>query len=189
MKLTIRIQHAITYAALAHGNQERYASGVPYITHPMGVAMILSDFNVSENVIIAALLHDVLEDTPYLPESIEEEFGEEVLKLVEALTEEKNLDKSWMQIKKEALTKIIKAGEMVMLIKSADALYNMMDTLIYINGTIPMPTKKPNKFKRTGESRLERYRLLICDLQIAWKDNPLIPQLWEVYRKVEEYWE
>jgi len=75
-----RIARAFDFANEAHKNQKRF-SGEPYIIHPLSVASILTDFHPDEDTIIAALLHDVVEDTEHTIEDIERNFGPQVKNL------------------------------------------------------------------------------------------------------------
>lgn len=79
------LKRAFIFAENAHKGQVR-KSGEPYITHPVEVAKILMNLGMEETVVIAGLLHDVLEDTNVTKEEIEKEFGKDVLSLVEAIT-------------------------------------------------------------------------------------------------------
>ena len=76
---------AYNYAENAHSGQKR-ASGEPYFIHPCAVAEILMDLGLDAATVAAALLHDVIEDTPATAEDINREFGEEVLGLVSGVT-------------------------------------------------------------------------------------------------------
>ena len=86
------LDKALNFAAKRHKGQVR-ADGSPYITHPIEVAKILAQLNMELPVIIAALLHDVLEDTPTTLEEIKESFGEEVAKLVFGVTKITSISK------------------------------------------------------------------------------------------------
>ena len=79
------IQKAYDYAKLYHKDQKRM-SGEEYIIHPLSVAYILSDLELDDSTICAALLHDVVEDTPITHEDIAREFGNEVAEMVEGVT-------------------------------------------------------------------------------------------------------
>lgn len=80
-----QIDKAYNLAKKAHGDQKR-KSGEPYIIHPLWVAIILADLEMDKETIIAALLHDVVEDTQIGEDYIKEEFGEEVALLVDGVT-------------------------------------------------------------------------------------------------------
>ena len=76
------IMKAFGYADKMHKDQKR-RSGEPYIMHPLNVAYILADLELDDSTIAAALLHDVVEDTPVTHEDIVNEFGEEIAEMVD----------------------------------------------------------------------------------------------------------
>lgn len=79
------VKNVYEFAAQAHRGQKRY-SGEPYITHPITVASMVADMQLDEEAISAALLHDVIEDTPVTLGAIKQEFGNNIAGLVEGLT-------------------------------------------------------------------------------------------------------
>jgi GTP pyrophosphokinase len=79
------IERAYHFAAKAHFGQKR-ASGQPYVTHCVAVAIILADLEVAPSLVVAGLLHDVVEDTPVKLEDIKQEFGETVAKFIDGVT-------------------------------------------------------------------------------------------------------
>src|SRR5882724_3254912 len=85
------LNRAYVYAMKAHGAQTR-ASGDPYFSHPLEVAAILTDLHLDDSTIVAAMLHDTIEDTAATREEIEHVFGHEIASLVEGLTKLKRLD-------------------------------------------------------------------------------------------------
>ena len=128
------IKNAYEYAARLHSGQYRI-SEEPYIIHPVEVAKILTDLMVDKNTIIAALLHDVVEDTDTKPEEIKEIFGEDVLSLVMGVTK---LGKFQFKSKEERQAEnfrkmfIAMANDVrVVFLKLADRLHNMR-TLNYM---------------------------------------------------------
>lgn len=153
------IQRAYDYARVAHGDQLR-ASGEPYITHPTEVATILARLRLDPPTIIAALLHDVAEDTTRTVEQIKREFGQEAASLVEGVTkltaisqsqedqeeEQSETDsktlkgisgRSRQEVQAENLRKIFMAmakDVRVILIKLADRLHNLR-TLSHLPAT------------------------------------------------------
>ncbi|KZC18302.1 (p)ppGpp synthetase [Rhodanobacter sp. FW510-R12] len=123
-----RVLRAFQLGAQAHAGQER-KSGEPYITHPVAVAGILAELGLDAETIIAAILHDTLEDTELSRETIAEEFGEVVAELVDGVTK---LDKmrfgSRQEADAESFRKMLLAMARdirVILIKLADRLHNM----------------------------------------------------------------
>jgi len=123
-----RITDAFEFAAQAHEGQTR-ASGEPYITHPVAVAGILADLKMDADCIMAALLHDVVEDTPVELAEIENRFGESVAQLVDGVSK---LDKLNFTSKTEAQVESFRKMMLAMvedirviLVKLADRLHNM----------------------------------------------------------------
>ena len=126
------LERAYVIAEKMHGSQMR-KSGDPYITHPLAVTTILADIGMTEPTLVAALLHDTVEDTPYTLEQLREDFGDEVTRLVDGVTK---LDKVKYGETAEAETirKMIVAMSRdirVLVIKLADRLHNMR-TLRYV---------------------------------------------------------
>lgn len=123
-----RCGEALVFAAVAHREQKRL-TGEPYIIHSLRVASILADMELDPETLMAAILHDVLEDTEVLPESISETFGEGVLVLVDGVTKLGKLPfKSFEDYQAENLRKmfLVMAKDIrVVLIKLADRLHNM----------------------------------------------------------------
>ncbi|MFH1554820.1 MAG: bifunctional (p)ppGpp synthetase/guanosine-3',5'-bis(diphosphate) 3'-pyrophosphohydrolase [Pseudomonadota bacterium] len=122
------LDRAYVYAMRAHGTQLR-ASGDPYFSHPLEVAAILTDLKLDDATIIAALLHDTIEDTGATKAEIERLFGTQIATLVEGLTKIKKLDLVSKQAKQaENLRKLLLAiadDVRVLLVKLADRLHNM----------------------------------------------------------------
>ena len=87
------VQDAFVLAQEAHDGQMR-SSGDPYITHPVAVAGILADMHLDHETIMAALLHDVIEDTHYSKEDLAEAFGDTVAELVEGVSKSFKLKNS-----------------------------------------------------------------------------------------------
>lgn len=135
MTYTIKIQRAIKFASKTHDlyqKQLRKGKNIAYITHPLTVGIILSLAQATEDVIVAGILHDTIEDSvPEKKVTIEmltERFGASVADLVLSVTEtDKSL--SWEARKKEALDRIPGYSNESLLIKSADIISNMSETL------------------------------------------------------------
>src|SRR6476620_1795102 len=122
------LRRAWSVGAAAHAGQTR-RSGEPYITHPVAVAEVLAEQRVDVETLIAAILHDTLEDTPLERASIAAEFGETVAELVDGVTK---LDKLQFQDRQEAAAESFRKMMLAMardlrviLIKLADRLHNM----------------------------------------------------------------
>ena len=124
----VLLNKAYVYAMQAHGAQVR-ASGDPYFSHPLEVAAILTDLHLDDATIVAAVLHDVIEDTESTREEVDRLFGREIGALVEGLTKLKRLDLvSKRAVQAENFRKLllaIAADVRVLLVKLADRLHNM----------------------------------------------------------------
>lgn len=122
-----RIREAYAFAAEAHADQKR-ANGEPYINHPLAAAMTLADMRLPPAMIIAALLHDVPEDTPKTLGEIRSTFGDEVAKLVEGITKIGKIKYRGMERYLENLRRMFLAmaeDVRVVIIKFADRLHNL----------------------------------------------------------------
>ena len=128
IKSTERVRAAYAFAREAHGDQLR-KDGSPYITHPLAAAVIVAEMGLDEESVIAALLHDVIEDTPATHEDVARRFGESVADIVEGVTKlTKMRYTSKEEEQMENLRKMLLAMARdirVVLIKMADRLHNM----------------------------------------------------------------
>jgi len=144
------LNRAYVYAMKAHGAQTR-ASGDPFFSHPLEVAAILTDLKLDDATIVAALLHDTIEDTEATRAEIDQVFGHEIGALVDGLTKLKRLELVSREAKQaENLRKLLLAVSddvRVLLIKLADRLHNMR-TLEFV---------PPASRKRIAEETLDIY--------------------------------
>jgi len=132
---SLKFNQALSLAARAHRLQKRKGSEAPYIIHPVGVAVILMRHGFSEEVQIAGLLHDVVEDCNVTLAEITFAFGPEVARLVAAVTEKKMetgpeaVPRPWKVRKEEGLAHLAAGDHLVAALKAADALHNVHSTL------------------------------------------------------------
>lgn len=180
-------------AEQAHAGQER-ASGEAYITHPLAVATILVDLHMDDDTIVAALLHDVLEDTQSNREMIAETFGHQVLDLVEAVTKLKFKIPNEASARQKAVAETTRAAESlrkmllamakdfrVIIIKLADRLHNMQT----------LEGLTPEKRTRIANETLDVYaplaaRLGIWDIKWQLEDLAFKHLHPEEFQKVSE---
>ena len=124
------VSEAITFAAKVHDGMRRKKGNVPYILHPMEAAVIVGTMTEDQNLIAAAVLHDVVEDAGVTPEEIKERFGARVWELVASETEDKRPGRpaaeTW-RIRKEETLEILKNTKDpgVMMVWLGDKLANM----------------------------------------------------------------
>ena len=173
------VERAYAFAATAHSGQFR-ASGEEFIEHPLSVAKILSELEGDAETLAAALLHDVVEDTPVTLEDIRREFGTEVARLVDGVTK---LSKIQFHSREEEqvsnLRKMFLAMAedwRVVVIRLADRLHNLrtLDAL---------PREKQ---KKIAEETLEIYAPLAHRLGI-WRFKWELEDLGFMYLYPEEY--
>lgn len=179
------IRHAYEVAKRAHKAQLR-RSGEPYIIHPIAVAGILADLGMDSQSLIAALLHDTVEDTELTNEDIVKNFGEEIAQLVDGVTK---LAKVPTETKAEAQAENIRKMLLAMsndirviIIKLADRLHNMR-TINYV---------REEKRRETALETLEIYapiahRLGIRTIKEELEDLAIICLDPVAYREIEEY--
>lgn len=122
------LDRAIMFAVKAHSGTERKGKGIPYIVHPAEVAAIAASMTSDQEIMAAAALHDVVEDTDATIEDIRREFGERVAGLVESETEEKTPgieEKTWRDRKEKAMNRLQKACRDAKIVALGDKLSNM----------------------------------------------------------------
>ena len=145
------INRAYVFSVQKHGSQKR-ASGDPYFSHPIEVAGILTDFNLDDQTIVTALLHDTIEDTLVTYDEIESAFGKDVARMVDGVTKLSKIEAmSENERAAENLRKFLLAMSddiRVLLVKLADRLHNMR-TLHFI--------KNEGKRRRIAKETMDIY--------------------------------
>ncbi len=123
------LDKAIIFAVKAHANTERRGKGFPYIVHPMEAMEIVASMTADEELLAAAALHDVVEDTEVTIEEIKEEFGQRVAKLVatesEVQVQGKSESESWRERKQVAIDRLENASRDAKIVALGDKLSNM----------------------------------------------------------------
>jgi (p)ppGpp synthase/HD superfamily hydrolase len=139
---TEALERALRLAAVAHRDQVRKGTPVPYVEHPMAVALILDRAGFDEAVVVAGLLHDVVEDTDVTIEQILEQFGDRVATAVAACSEEK-LDaqgqkRPWIDRKRDHLDQVASAGDDARAVVLADKLHNLVSIELDLRDGVPV---------------------------------------------------
>ena len=124
------VSEAINFAVKCHDGMRRKKSNLPYILHPLEAATIVGSMTDDEEVIAAAILHDVVEDTSVCIEEVEEKFGKRIRDLVECETENKRADRpaseTWRIRKEESLKVLQETNDIaVLMVWLGDKLANM----------------------------------------------------------------
>ena len=119
-----KINRALGFSAKAHLTQLRKGTDIPYVTHPFAVGMILANAGCAEDVVVAGILHDTVEDSEVTLDMISAEFGEYVARIVARCSEpDKTL--SWEERKQHTLDEMKKAPLEVQFVACADKLHNI----------------------------------------------------------------
>jgi hypothetical protein len=176
------IDKAIIFATKAHENQVRKGTDIPYITHPFGVGMLLMQFECSEEVIAAGLLHDTLEDTATTLEEIEKQFGADVARLVVGASEpNKNL--AWEDRKTHTLLALKVASLSQRMVICADKLHNVRSIK---EDQLQMGEGVWNKFSRGKQQQAWYYSGIVVNLGYQSR-FPMLEQLQEEVMNVFGY--
>ncbi|MFA7309762.1 MAG: HD domain-containing protein [Candidatus Paceibacterota bacterium] len=174
------MQRAVRFMLKTHEvyqKQKRTGKDVPYISHPLTVGLILARASASDEVVIAGILHDTIEDS--VPEKkvtramLEERFGAEVADLVASVTE---LPKSfaWDVRKKEALDHIGTFSPDSVLLKSADIIANNAELL---EDFAVAGDETFERFSESKEKTIQHTLRVIDALLDKWPQSPLVPDL------------
>ena len=125
---TSLLDRAITFAVKAHQGMERKGKGFPYIVHPMEAVCIVATMTNDQELLAAAALHDVIEDTDTTADDLKKEFGERVAMLVEAESDDKtggSKAETWHQRKQDTLDRLRNADRNIKIVTLGDKLSNM----------------------------------------------------------------
>ena len=178
-----QIQRAIRFSIEVHAGQTRKGNDIPYITHPLSISLILSQAGASEDVIVAGILHDVVEDSDAELDDVRNEFGDNVAELVKAVTE-KDKSLSWESRKRTALAHIKDMSHDALLLKSVDVLHNLSELAHDVeeqgDGVF-------EKFNVPKEKKLAQQQNLVNALESVWSDSPLLPEIKQGVGKLLSY--
>lgn len=172
-----RYDAALTFAARAHRDQLRKGTDIPYIAHPVHISILLIRHGFDEDLAIAGLLHDVVEDCGIALDTIAAQFGERVARLVGAVSEEKTADGvelPWEQRKQAKLAHLREGGRDVAALKAADAIHNAR--AISADLSLVGPSLW-SRFKRGPEQTLWYYREILDGVRPWLDDHPIMVEL------------
>lgn len=171
-------EKACSFALSAHRGQVRKGTGDPFITHPMEVMAILNSMNlisVDPNVVIAGILHDVVEDTSVEIYEIAWHFGHDVAMLVQSHTEDKT--KSWQERKEQDIEDLKSAGVRVKMLIMADLLANLRSMS---RDWMQIGEELWSRFKAPKEKQTWYYKGMIDALEDMQQYTETAPVYWEL---------
>ena len=175
------IHEAIIFATLKHNSAKepnRKGTSIPYITHPMEVMQILTANNCPESVIIAGILHDTLEDTETTPDEIANQFGLDILKIVQSESEDKS--KTWEERKQTTIDQLKTASMDSKLVCCADKLANLRSMA---SDKAEIGEGLWTRFNATKE-RIAWYYKEIAEAMPELADYPMYQELYRLINEV-----
>lgn len=176
-----KLDLAIKFAVKAHKDQIRKTDKeLPYIYHPFSVGLILKNAGFSNDIVIAGILHDVIEDCGIEEKELKEKFGQNVSSIVVAVSENKN--DPWEKRKDEYENIILESDTGVKAVACADKLHNMYNIIDLLEKGIDLN----QFFKKDTKTTINKYLKFVNSISSVW-DHPLVKELEEVSKKLETY--
>ncbi|MCA0377659.1 MAG: HD domain-containing protein [Gemmatimonadetes bacterium] len=190
-----RINHAFAFAAKHHDQQVRKGTRLPYLTHPANVAIILTRYGCAEEVVVAGILHDVVEDCvregmtrPMLEERIGRKFGEDVLGTVLAVTQRRvdddGLEFSADERKADYLARLAQASDAARWVCAADKVHNANAILSDLRRT-SFPETVWGRFSAGRDGTVQWYRRVADTLRAIGFTAPIVDELDAAARELE----
>jgi (p)ppGpp synthase/HD superfamily hydrolase len=181
---TYRIEQALRAVTILHKDQVRKGTvPIPYISHLFSVAFIAAEYSHDEDVIIAALLHDTLEDTDYTAKELEEDFGGRVREIVESLSEPKTEESrtlTWKERKIQYAKTLKKGNEEALIVAAADKIHNM-------RAVVEEYYDDHSRFLADFEGSLDDRILMYEEISTVFNRNLKSPIVKEFNHVFEEY--
>ena len=175
-------EEALVYAARLHRDQTRKGTRIPYVTHLLAVAAIVGENGGTEDEVVAALLHDAIEDTPETEESLSARFGSTVAETVAACSDADVIPKPPWKARKEAyVARAANLPPSAKLVSSADKLHNARSILADLRTE---GEALWSRFTGNKEGTLWYYRALI-EAYKATGTTPIVEELDRVVREIE----
>jgi GTP pyrophosphokinase len=166
-----RFDAALLFASAAHRTQRRKGSGAPYVSHPLAVAASVVEYGGDEDQAIAALLHDVMEDSGVSERQIEERFGARVARIVAACTDSTEQPKPpWKARKVAHLARVRTLDADARLVIAADKLHNA-ETILRDLGRASVGERVWERFRAQKDEVLWYYRAMVDALGDGWQSE------------------
>jgi (p)ppGpp synthase/HD superfamily hydrolase len=186
VKYSDRFESALVFATQLHDGHRRKATDVPYVTHLLAVASLVGEAGGTENEVIAALLHDAVEDCGGQPtlDKIREMFGDDVAQIVLGCSDTDETPKPpWKQRKEAYIQHVAEASESILLVSCADKLHNARCILADFR---EIGDAVWDKFAATKEQTLWYYRSLLDVYQRRGVTARLVNELDRTVSTMEE---
>ena len=193
MAYSKRLDDALLAAVDLHRGQSRKGSNIPYITHLLAVAAIVGESGGTEDEVIAALLHDAIEDTDATYRTLADRFGKPVADIVRACSDTDVTPKpAWEKRKKDYVAHVVGASESVRLVSAADKLANARSVLADLR---VLEDELWSRFRGGKEGTLWYYRSLVSVFDIAGsspimgtpdRTRPVVEELDRVVGEIEK---
>lgn len=184
MILSEKLQHALNDTLVLHKHQKRKGTVIPYASHPISLAMLLIDAKLKEEIVIAALLHDTIEDTELDEKSLRDKYGQEIYDLVMACTE-KDQSQKWEIRKSHTIEKFPGLSEDAKWIVLVDKLHNLYS--MYYQYQVVGDALWDN-FSRGPEKQQWYYHTLLEKFrqEAQFKNHELLMKYEDFYQKLFE---
>ena len=182
-----RIEQAIRAAAVLHRQQLRKGSmPFPYVTHVVATAFLVLDYTDDEDIVVAALLHDTLEDTDYTIEELQEDFGGTVRDIVETVTEPKTTPEhpvSWKTRKQQYAKQLKRGPEGALVVAAADKIHNFRSI---VEDYYDDHERFVRDFGKRMSDRLEAYQE-IAQIINERLHNPIVTEFNNVFNEYQQF--
>lgn len=182
MELSSRFDRALTFASDLHRKQMRKGSNIPYISHLLGVCSLVLEYGGDEDSAIAALLHDAIEDQGGIAtrDKIAQEFGQNVVSIVESCSDANETPKPpWRERKEAYIAHIPEMSSQAALVSAADKIYNA-NSIIKDHRLIGEEIWQ--RFKAKKEGTLWYYNSLLN----AFRQREITPIIEELTRVIQQ---
>lgn len=182
---TYRVEQAIKAATILHDGQFRKGPiAVPFVSHVLSVGLLVREFTDNEATLVAAILHDTLEDSDYTLTELTEDFGTDVANLVQTLTEPSRLEvPDWAERKRIYTEQLKQGSDEALLIAAADKLHNFRSMVEDYYGHHQLFIQD---FGKHIDTRLEVYQR-IANIINQRLQSPIVPEFNHVFETYKEF--
>ncbi len=174
------VEKALRIMLVAHGQQKRKTDGSLYVIHPMMVAAKLAKLEFPDEVVAAAMIHDVLEDTDYPEQKLRQELGDKVVDIILPLSEDKSLE--WEDRKQKYIEAVKNASPETKAVSIADKIHNL-ENIIVTHQT--MGADIWTKFNRGKDKKMWFEQEMLKAFKSSWH-HPMIAEYEKLIEQVEK---